>query len=672
MKKIVGIVLSSVILLGCVAQQKNAFSPPRLPIETIKPSTTIKNAQIKKNNSAQSPKISIVYVPSVQERGSLFKQKLKSSEYAKTQKKSFKVSVENIPITDFINLVFGKILKVSYSVDRNVQRLRDRITFRMSEPTKESSFLDAVLSILRQYGISVENKNGMYFISRNRRMQNKGATVYFFGRSIPEDILPTERVGIIVPLYYIKAQDYSRIIRNLALSNRGLIEVLPKRNYLFILDSPSYVTSALRYIDIFDRPDLAEKTSVLIHFEYILPSEFVKKLKEILPLQGIPIANSISEPGIVLKPMDDLSYVFVITPKKKWLKLIYFWRNKLDNISSLGNQSRLFVYYPENRRASDLAKVFTGIEGIAEKSGENNKKGTGTLLNNVRTTVDEDRNAIIIMCKPSEYKQVKEVLKRLDILPKQVFVQVTILEVTLAGKLDYGIEWYLRHTGRYNGILQTLGGLGIGASGLNYSLITDTGKFTALVNAFAKKNLINVLSSPSLIVMDNKNASINVGTQVPIVTSESSANDLQDNGTTSLLRTISYRNTGVILNISPTINSNGIVTMDISQEVSDAQTNNTSKIDSPLILTRSIKTTVSLKSGMTLLLGGLIKKSRSVTVQKVPLIGDIPVIGNLFKTTSKGNTKTELIVEVTPYILSNSQASDKITKAYRELMDLLK
>ena len=172
--------------------------------------------------------------------------------------------------------------------------------------------------------------------------------------------------------------------------------------------------------------------------------------------------------------------------------------------------------------------------------------------------------------------------------------------------------------------------------------------------------------------MDNKQASINVGTQVPVVTSETSSAQIQTEGTTALLRTIEYRNTGVILTIKPTINSNGIVTMDISQTVSQPQTNDTSKIDSPLILTRQINTTVDLKSGKTLLLGGLIKKSRSITINKVPVLGDIPVLGNLFKVTSKGTEKTELIVEVTPYILPSVDYAQKISESYKKLMNLLK
>ena len=678
MKRVLALSLISLFLAGCVSQKENVFMPPKLPIGKLKPTTTINNQQrskkigkpIKKHNY----KVKITYVPTVKERIPIMERSYISKVQSKeNQVRSFTISVENMPVVDFINLVFGKILHYDYFIDKSVTRLRYKITLNVKKPVSKQEFIGIVFAILKQYGIVVSENNGVYFVNRGVSTEKEVVTKYIVGKTMPKNFLPTERIGAIVPLYYVKAIVYASILRRLALSKSAFIQVIPGQNAIFIVDQAKYIKYALNYIDLFDRPYFMHKYAYLIKFDYIEPSDFVKKMGTILPLEGVPIAKSLSEPGIIFRALDDISSLFVLSPKKKWMDIVYYWKNKLDTIDALGDEPQLFVFYPKNRRASELAKIFSKIEIKEGSKLKNTKKITKSVLfNDVKFTVDQERNAIVFMCTPSEYQKIKTVLEKLDRLPRQVFVQVTILEVTLTGNLSYGIEWYLRHSGRYNGVLQTLGGLGIGSSGITYTLVTDTKKFNAIINAFAKKNLINVLSSPSLIVMDNKQASINVGTQVPVVTSETSSAQIQTQGTTALLRTIEYRNTGVILTIKPTINSNGIVTMDISQTVSQPQTNDTSKIDSPLILTREINTTVDLKSGKTLLLGGLIKKSRSLTINKVPILGDIPLLGNLFKVTSKGTEKTELIVEVTPYILPSVGYAEKISESYKKLMNLLK
>ncbi len=690
-KKVCLIVASSFLLFGCASQRM--FEAPKISSNLIRPNlggkSTIQQIESGTQKEATKPRVSIEYVPLAQVATPT--QKIKPSTSAQTQgaKQALKISVENMPLNNFIKLIFGKILKSSYFMGRRIQSQKTPITLKMTTPMTKDQFLSVVLSILKRYGVSVKEQNGIYYITASRNLVQKKSVEFFVGRSIPQDLPPTKRVGVIVPLYYINASKYAYTIRQLTLSRSGYIGTVIDRNDLIIIDTPTFLNAALKFIKLFDRPMFEKRTAVLLKLSYISPTDFVKKISSILPLEGIPIARSLSSAGIILKPLEDLSSVFILSPKKEWINIVEYWKNKLDTIEALGNQPHLFVYYPKNRRATELAKVFKEIEQGTNSSSKSEARSSGRGRNrkkkkhvgsisvagfkNVKVVVDESRNALVILCSPSEYKQVKATLEKLDTLPKQVFVQVSILEVTLTGKLQYGLEWYLRHSGKFNGVLQTTGGLGLGSGGLNYTLVTDTAKFMAMINAFAQKNLINVLSSPSLVVMDNKDASINVGTQVPVVTSESTGSNIQDNGTTALVRTIQYRNTGVILHIKPTINSNGIVTLDVSQEVSDAQTNNISPgINSPLILTRDIQTSVTLKSGSTLLLGGLIKKSQSNTVDKVPLLGDLPLFGNLFKTTSKGTTKTELIVEITPYILPDMNAAEKITKSYRELMDLFK
>ncbi len=672
-------VIASLFAVSCTTQTKiarktDAFqSVPNLQTAYKKPKTAPKGAvEMNGEKNQTKHKNKIIYAPIVTpsfKHSSYYNPK--SVKVVKTNGK-LRISVENMPLNEFINLVFGKTLKMSYFIDNNVQRRKDLITIKMEKPESYDKFLETVYGILARYNISAQKKGDTIFIVPGRSAQQQiKVSQFIIGRKIPASIPSSETIAAIIPFYYVKASTYQGLIRKLALSSQAQLGVVPNTNSLTITDKAENIREAVKIINLFDRLTFEHKRAVIVPLEYLNPSAFIKKLKKILPLEGIPISSSLRQPGIIMIPMPEISGVLVVTPKAEWISVVSFWKDKLDTISALGDQPRFFVYYPKNRRASDLAKVFSQISSsvVLTKKGS---KVVKTSKSNIKVIVDEGRNALVILAPPMEYEQVKSVLDSLDTLPKEVLVQVTIAEITLTNSLQYGIEWYLKHTGKYTGILQTVGGLGLGAGGLNYSIVSDTSKFQALLNAFASKDLINVISSPRLVVLDNHAATINVGTQVPTVTSESSSGDLQDNGTTSLLRNITYRNTGVILNMTPTINSGGILTLNIHQEVSEPQVNNTSNIDSPLILNRDITTSVVLKSGSTLLLGGLIKKNNSSTIKKVPLLGDIPIIGNLFKTTSKGTTKTELIIEITPYIISNMEEAQSETKKFESLMKWFK
>ncbi len=682
MKKIGAVVLSIMMLSGCATHNGNVFSPPDLSKYVIKPPADMDNNQNqdKKKATKGQKSVSIEYIPtSYGEHISWSGNKIdKTTPSMPSENGSLKISVENMPLDEFVRLVFGKILKSNYFIGKKIKGKKDKITLKMTTPLTKNMFLNVITTVLNKYNVNIRDvdvgKGGrVYFIDYGSSHNNKKPELkYFIGRDIP-DMPNTENICAIVPLYYINGRNYTSMIKRFSLSSHGLA-IAFKKNVIMISDTAQNIKNALSLIKLFDRSAFAAKRAALIKLRYISPRDFLEEVKNALPYEGIPIANSVNDSGVLLKAIKSLSSVLVVSPKKEWINIVYFWKKKLDSVSALGNKKRLFVYYPKNRRADELAKVFSNISkniSISQSAKKSTNNNSVSVPGDVKVVVDDSRNALVILCTPAEYENVKTTLNKLDTLPKQVFVQVSILEVTLAGKLDYGLEWYLKHSGKFNGVLQTAGGLGLGNGGLNYSIVKDTMKFMAMINAFAQKKLINVLSSPSLVVLDNKEASINVGTEVPVVTSESTNNNIQDNGTTALVRTIQYRNTGVILNIKPTINSNGIVTMTISQEVSDAQTNDISPgIDSPLILTRNIKTSVTLKSGTTLLLGGLIKKSRSNTINKVPVLGDVPAAGNLFKNTAKGEAKTELIVEITPYILPNVDTAKKITKSYKELMDL--
>ena len=284
---------------------------------------------------------------------------------------------------------------------------------------------------------------------------------------------------------------------------------------------------------------------------------------------------------------------------------------------------------------------------------------------------DDNKNIVVIIALPERYKNILVLLKELDTPTKQVLIETTIAELTLTDELKYGVEWYLTNTMQgASYTLGTLGNLGLSPMGLAYQITSSTANFKGLISALATRNKVNILSTPRLTVLDNREATIQVGQDVPTVTSEIATAASTSTTSTSVVQSITYRSTGVMLRVKPTINTEGLLTMEIAAEVSDTGAAGVS--NSPIILTRRINTSVLVAHGQTIALGGLIKVTDSTAETKVPLLGDIPLLGNLFKYTDKQKDKTELLVLVTPTILTSTDDAAKVTDELKKQLKWLK
>ena len=304
-------------------------------------------------------------------------------------------------------------------------------------------------------------------------------------------------------------------------------------------------------------------------------------------------------------------------------------------------------------------------------SGSKSQSSTATNLGNVRIVADPPNNALIITAKAQEYKEIEAVIKELDVLPLQVLIDATIAEVELTDDLKYGIKWYFQQGSMaellgqpLDNYVQNAAVAGATASGFSYVL---AGKdLRVLLQAEAVKGKVNMLSSPSVMVLNNQEASMRVGDQVPILTG-SVSNTINTN---NVVQAIQYRDTGVLLNVRPRVNSGGLVNMDIIQTVSNVKPKPTSgstttDINSPTIAQRQIKSTVAVQDGDTLVLGGLIRENTANTKTGVPLLYELPIIGDLFGTTTMVSTRTELVVLLTPRIVDSQVKGREISNEFR-------
>lgn len=308
-----------------------------------------------------------------------------------------------------------------------------------------------------------------------------------------------------------------------------------------------------------------------------------------------------------------------------------------------------------------------------------NSQGTqqqGTLsanLGSVRVMADELNNSVLIWGTRSEYSKIEAALKRLDLPPTQVLIEASIIEVTLTDELRYGLQWAFNNSrngytgqGLVSGLSPSnvssdalLGGVG---RGFSYILSSANGPQVVL-NALADKSLLKVLSSPSLMVLDNHTASINVGNQEP-VTSDITTSSINNNTTTS----VQYKDTGVNLVVTPSVNSGNIVNMQVDQTVTDLGERRAQANNQPAFLQRQISSKVAVRSGETIVLGGLIKDNSTTGKGGIPLLQDIPVVGNLFGTNSKTSNRTELLVVLTPRVVRTDIDIREVSEDLRDRM----
>ena len=287
-----------------------------------------------------------------------------------------------------------------------------------------------------------------------------------------------------------------------------------------------------------------------------------------------------------------------------------------------------------------------------------------------RIVVDKNRNLLLFRGSGKEWAELREVIEKLDRSVPSVLIEVLVAEVTLSDEEKTGFDFLVKGALGSRGITAgTRGTLGVGAGGLSFTLDSG-GQTRAMLNFFRKDDRVVIRSRPRLLVKSGETASIDVGNEIPVITQRSNS-DTEAEGSTNVLQDVTYRKTGVQLEIKPLVQANGLVDLKISQELSEvlpgAATNLTG---SPTILNRRISTSLTLKDGGSLLMGGLISGNQSAGMTGVPLLSDVPLLGRLFRADSLQEDRTELLVMVTPYVVADHEEGWELTRQVQEQLGL--
>jgi general secretion pathway protein D len=448
------------------------------------------------------------------------------------------------------------------------------------------------------------------------------------------------------------------------------------------------------------------------------------------PAQGRDSDNASTSTlqGLIrILPIERLNALMVVTPRAHYLDMVKVWINRLDRPADGNGGSQLWIYPVQNGSAEHLANLLNSLygngdaitpatsngiaPGMAQTSrfmnnnnnsnasnrvGGNASFGMGmglgmgmmgaggaitqiSLGDNVRIVADPNKNALLIYASKRDYLRIEDALRRLDSSPTQVMIEASIVEVALADDLKYGLQWYfqgqhgsrsdqggltgntINPSGAYNNGLSVIPNAVASASGFAYSLLNSAGDIRVMLNALAEKQLVNMLSNPNVLVLDNQTASINVGDQQPVKTGSSAT----DSGVIS--ESISYRDTGVTLIVKPSVNAGDMVTLDVDQSVTEVGGQDVAT-GQRAFSTRQIISKVAVRSGETIVLGGLIRDNKIRTKSGVPLLQDIPYLGGLFRSSGETTSRTELIVMLTPRVIRTGQDARQIGAELRDRM----
>lgn len=586
------------------------------------------------------------------------------------------VKANKMPLADFIHYTFGELLETNYVLAPNIAGSKEVVTLNLNKAVSKKELFQLTEQIFAQRNIQLKHENNTFMLNK-LDPKSKSSTVVSMGREV-SSVERGRSILHVMPILYGIKTSLKNTVQDLA-DVKVILDV--KQSALFIRGSYTNVTRAVELIQLLDSPANRGRHVGLVKLVYSSPDIYLQQLQALLDTEGIP--NSINDPqnnNLVFVPLMQIGAVAVFSATKELMDRVRFWTKTLDKPPQ-GDVKRYYVYHPKYARAADIGESLTPLisartqaiksansqlaASTADSSGKSTsnlvkaKKVTGASNAELTFVVDERSNALIFYTTGTEYRNIIPLVNRLDVLPKQVMLDIVVAEVTLTDDFKYGVKWALEN-GRFNG--GTIGDVSASDGGFSFSL---TNGFSDSVSAaFSQGNTnVKILSNPSILVRDGVTASLEVGEQISVTDSVTEGFSEDDRQTTST----SYRQTGIKVSVTPTINAQGVVIMDISESISnEVESSASGSTGNPNIYERNLATAVVAESGQTIILGGLIDENKSVVDNKIPLLGDIPGLGNLFKSKSDSFSKTELVLLVTPKVISRSEQWGGIMSSFQQ------
>ena len=554
------------------------------------------------------------------------------------------------------------------------------------------------LSVLDVNGYGTVTNGGVTKIVRAADAITKSLDTVTGSPQKREDVLVTQ----IIQLKHVDANDMKTLFTPLLSRGSSQLLAYPQSNVLIITDTRSNIKKITEILDIIDKSGFGQEFRIF-SLSYASAIDLSTKLGDILSEDSTDRAQRIRSArtqGAVSQrssakiiPYERTNSLIVLASAIEMTEIASLIK-KLDIPTPSGKED-IHVYYLQYANAEDLAKVLTDMPAPDKASAAISPEGvpgarggfSSSQQKDFKISFDKETNSLIVYADPDAYQSILETIKYLDIPRKQVYVKAIIMEVNTNEDFKVGVEWSAFEDFTYDGGERTGGVFGRTGSnfitnlsdlpsGALFGVVGDAitinrngteitfPNMTSFINAMAQDTKVNILSTPQIITLDNKEAEITVGANVPYVTRE-------DTDTTNIdrtIRTYDYRDVGVMLKFTPQINQQGWVRLELFQENTSLVAGQGADEFAPTTLKRSAKTTVTVKDGATMVIGGLIGDSVTFGENRVPLLGRIPLLGYLFKSKTKKYEKTNLYIFLTPQIIDTEQkAEDLYRKKYGEM-----
>lgn len=637
------------------------------------------------------------------------------------------LAFDNADLYEVLDLTLYDLFGLSYIVDPT---LKSTVSFHIIGDFTKDQFINTFNEALQLNNLSIVRGSGNIYkiLPRANSAGSANAPV-----TVSDEAGLAGDVTRLIRLRYVAAASAATNVTPFLSKGASVVQDTVN-NALLITDTADNISRAVSILGVIDIEYFADLSWQIFPVKEVDAAIIAADLDSVLQAGGIYKRQGAVEGSFEIFPIKSMNSILVVTRWPSILTLVQDWLSAMDHITD--SETNVFVYFVENASALDIAdvlsQVFLGKTGTARSSksatsttgksigsksrmgsssatsatgglgtqsstssqqktatpsqsrqtivrpttGAGKTSGDDDFAGNVEIIPDEANNAIVFKASNRDYKRVLTVLKQLDIQPRQVLINVLVAEISLGGKIDYGIEWFLNKNigslGGSSGDYTTQGALDstykrsintpLGAANGFFLTIYDPVDFLrGLVYALGSDQDVNILSSPNILALDNTEATIEVGEDVPTVTGTTTSTI----NTNSVTNTVQYRKTGILLTVKPHINSSGLVKMELVQEVSDVGTYN-KDLNNFTFLTRKAETSLVVEDNQTVVMAGLMRSKKTNSQSGIPFLKDVPVLGYLFGGLTKENTKTELIFMITPHVIKNRSQADEITREFSQ------
>lgn len=571
---------------------------------------------------------------------------------------------QNADIGSVAQEIFAQ-LGVRYTLDPGVT---GKISFRIDQRLTKAQVLAAFEAALGANGVALVRDGDQLIVTPQSKAKSTAGV-----RMSRDGPTGAGYEVVAVPLSYVQPTEAAKALEAISGADTVLYSN-DKLGLLLLGGSGPSLKAALETLKVFDQSSFADSKIRWLELHEAPAPTVSAELERII--QGAGLA------GVSVVPLKRLNGLIVFARSASALDEIATWVKRLDTTSK-EQTSTLWVYHPRNTSAEALARTLNSVLG-AQVSTEQNATafsgatptagpalasappavssvvtqttGYGNGEDQVRVGVDKETNTLIVFAQSPRWLQMQRILDEIDRTPAQILIEASILEVTLSKDFQFGVDWsVLSGKVGVSSINNETGKVAATYPGFNVTFLSND--IQAAVQALGSRTGVEVVSAPKIIALDNRTARLQVGDQVPVIVQNARSTTTPD---ASLISTVDYRNTGVILSVAPRVSGDDQIVLDVTQEVSSVAKTITSGIDSPTIQQRRFESTLVLHNGGVVALGGLISTNRTVSKTGLPGVRDVPVLGALFSSSSKNQRRTELIILLKATIIRDQVTTSRV------------